>query len=739
MEKISTLKKTDKRYAIALVIIILLGSAWMLFNGIRSTKTFIDEYWSYSIANSDDAMILYGKYKDTWVSAETLRNYLTVQKDERFSYNRLKNYIAENESHPPLFYFALHTVCSFFPDTFSKWYGLGINFVFFIGICIALYFLALLLFNSPARAVVTVAVWVFSMGALNTFLLIRMYCMLTFFITLALYCTVRYFFERKNSDLVWMFIIFVLGGLTEFVFWPLGFFITVVFFVMTIKSPKVWFAYGITALAAFAATCIIFPVTFYHLFGATGFIADRNVIGGSVLLNPAEVFNRFMVDCKDRFFPIVVSKKFIFFTGLLALLALAVNTGLLSFKEFPAKLKTWIRETFTVGKRHNIAMLMVFFVYGLSAYFLEAVHLWPYSWHATRFVFVLYPMQAVFVSLGLLFVYRQIKNLKLVPKLGMIGLMGINLLLFNNTFSDKQPPVSAAYNWFIHEDARNYEQFNGLIKDAHVFYIRRNWNDCYLFNSMPRYFESVKEILPMQREDNGVGYDYQRDILGQLSLIPAGEKTVIMNLNEEGGYTLSNDSQFISRLNNLGLDIITLKTDIDIGHYNRFNPYGIVPYPDTAALLKERIQNERDIVKYLKFISDSRYSVLISVMDEAAVNMNDTIMSGLQALGFEQDLRGKIQHSYIAVIDGGQVVCETLAADRESALSQSGTLKDGTPFEILSAGYHVGNTCSIVLNDGEYAVRRRGLNFVIYDNEDKKVIDSVAFDTWSAGLEAHRK
>ena len=49
---------------------------------------------------------------------------------------------------------------------------------------------------------------------------------------------------------------------------------------------------------------------------------------------------------------------------------------------------------------------------------------------------------------------------------------------------------------------------------------------------------------------------------------------------------------------------------------------------------------------------------------------------------------------------------------------------------ISSAGMEVGNSCSIKINDKEYAINNRGLNIVVYDIIYHFVIDSVCFDTY---------
>ena len=69
--------------------------------------------------------------EDGWVSGEYFGNYLTVDAEHRFDYGSVF-YNQEMDTHPPLFYLILHTICSLFPGTFSKWYGLLPNLVCFL-------------------------------------------------------------------------------------------------------------------------------------------------------------------------------------------------------------------------------------------------------------------------------------------------------------------------------------------------------------------------------------------------------------------------------------------------------------------------------------------------------------------------------------------------------------------------------------------------------------------------------
>lgn len=105
-------------------------------------------------------------------------------------------------------------------------------------------------------------------------------------------------------------------------------------------------------------------------------------------------------------------------------------------------------------------------------------------------------------------------------------------------------------------------------------------------------------------------------------------------------------------------------------------------------------------------------------------------------LGLAVDWSNTLRNSYYAVIEKGQVVAEEMS---DQKLEHQSAFRDGEViYSLVSAGYLVGNDCSIRINNSEQAKRKRGLNIVVYDNELKCVIDSVCFDTCAEELTASR-
>lgn len=173
----------------ALICLQLIYTTWM-FAGKQVFHS--DENWSYGLANSyyqphiflKDGVYL-GDFKEEdnvnlgeWVPGEVFRRYVTVQKGERFAYASVYHN-QTLDSHPPLYYALLHTVCSLFPEQFSWWYGFFLNGLFLVGTQIFLYLLAAKVMRNPWKALLCCFLYGVGNGALLTFTFIRQYSLLT--------------------------------------------------------------------------------------------------------------------------------------------------------------------------------------------------------------------------------------------------------------------------------------------------------------------------------------------------------------------------------------------------------------------------------------------------------------------------------------------------------------------------------------------------------------------------------
>lgn len=144
-----------------------------------------------------------------------------------------------------------------------------------------------------------------------------------------------------------------------------------------------------------------------------------------------------------------------------------------------------------------------------------------------------------------------------------------------------------------------------------------------------------------------------------------------------------------------------------------------------------------DFNKYLEALALLEdHTIFIAVADEGTNALTEDNMERLRALGVETELIGAYRNSYYAVITPDGVAEEI---SDTTMISRKGELPDGKSYKVVSTSYtarvvnsvySLESTCSIIINGREYAAGERGLNFVVYDNAQHRVVDSSVYDTY---------
>ena len=147
--------------------------------------------------------------------------YLTVDKsgEDRFNYENVwKNQAAD--VHPPLYYVFIHTICSFFPGVFTKWFGIAFN-VLCLGIINILAFLiGEKIFQKESMGLLFAGINGTLYITMNMVLFIRMYALMTVFTMAIILLFLRY---KDCSKFKWgfwiqLYLYSVLGTLTQYYF-----------------------------------------------------------------------------------------------------------------------------------------------------------------------------------------------------------------------------------------------------------------------------------------------------------------------------------------------------------------------------------------------------------------------------------------------------------------------------------------------------------------------------------------
>ena len=155
----------SKGCRLAFIVILCFQILCMIYYGNAKQGYFVDELWSYGLANSYYHPHVYSDnaLTERWVSGAYFSDYIKVLPEERFRYGSVL-FNQTQDNHPPLFYIVLHTICSFFPNTFSKWYGIIPNMVYFAASMFLLFLLARRMFKSEWLALIPVIAYGFSGG-----------------------------------------------------------------------------------------------------------------------------------------------------------------------------------------------------------------------------------------------------------------------------------------------------------------------------------------------------------------------------------------------------------------------------------------------------------------------------------------------------------------------------------------------------------------------------------------------
>lgn len=117
--------------------------------------------------------------------------------------------------------------------------------------------------------------------------------------------------------------------------------------------------------------------------------------------------------------------------------------------------------------------------------------------------------------------------------------------------------------------------------------------------------------------------------------------------------------------------------------------------------------------------------IYIVAQDDAASALGDDSREAFENIGLATLSKLEFRDSYIGVIENGKVIFEQ-KDHGELPISYS-----DSKFTIGSGGGESGNVSSITYDETEYSDMLRGLNIVIYDIDQKKVIDQANYDTFA--------
>lgn len=497
-EKILKITKTKYFIYISLSVIIFLQLANITNIIVNKKNAFhSDEIFSYGLANS-----FYEPYLDTdsirdrigdghqenighWISGDVIRKYVTVQKGEQFRYDSVW-YNQSKDRHPPLYYSVIHTISSFFPDTFSYIFGFAVNFVCFAVTQIFLYKLSRNILKSKYLAMTVCIFWGFSTAAIDLTIFIRMYCMLAMWTVIFLYLHSKLLVSDNPffRQLVVIFIVTVCGALTQYLFLFMAFVTAVCFCTRYIfkKDLKSFFAYGFSVSGGVISAMLIYPSYLPNMLSETHhdktkFWEQMNLclryltdpllpISKSDLIFWIPTFSSIIIALILFSIPVLYlfrDRKFV-----IKLLAELKNipSGLKTFKAKDALINI-------VGRVKNINFMSWVMLAIISVIIAVTSYSIKFSsmFYINRYLFIIYPVTALFISCLIYFLFSWSRYKKHIASfiLMLAVIARFNSWGLQYTFSDDT----------------NVNDIIALTNDAECIFTSAEYTEMWMINYLP--------------------------------------------------------------------------------------------------------------------------------------------------------------------------------------------------------------------------------------------------------------
>lgn len=410
-----------------------------------------DEIWSYGYANSYYVKDIHKdaqgntKYLNEWTDAQVLKDYIVVNEDEQFQYGSVYNNQIKDLS-PPFHSMVLHTICSFFPEQYSRWFSFSINIVSFLVTMIFLFKTAKLLKNDMF-ALCCCALYGFSLGARDTHVYLRMYAMCTALIMIILYNLLRYIQKYKDnhkllqSNLIVIGVASLIGFLTHYYvvsFMGILTFLVCAYFLLK-KEYKLTFGFGFFMLAVFIISVIIFPSMFQVAEGkvsAEAEYADYNFTMRFLILSHymlKKMFNISVSMYASATIPIVLGVLVFLLIVCIPLFYLLRDTvGMKKFVKYNKIVFLHPRRTLRyLARRTNwVYIVLLATVMGQMVVVGETSYVYAMGPAVDRYLFYVFPILAIigmalFYQLALI-IFKKKKWSQIIALTACIVLVGIN-------------------------------------------------------------------------------------------------------------------------------------------------------------------------------------------------------------------------------------------------------------------------------------------------------------------------
>lgn len=472
------IKKRNVVIILTIMIVLQLGFITYMF-AFQKEGFHSDDNWSYGFANADDGGWIEhddnGKTRnfDEWTDGKVLWNYITVQKGKQFDFREVARNMSD-ERNPPLHHMMLHAVCSFFPESFSWWYGYAMNVLSFIVMMAALFFLGKEFFLSVKKALLICFFYGFSVAALNNMLFLRPYCLLTCFSIVLIYFHIKMYrkkFRSCRKELIGILITMIGGNLTQYTFMMFGMCLMLTFGIYEFCQKKWKFAiiHGLTMLLSVGAAIIIWPRTLDLL------LARNQMYGAQMPLRWEINFSMLLSVEESTGIPFRIP-DIVFWTYVkFIILFLIIITAGISFicrkevwfqkvvakgKERVVRAGKWIENKIRYGEKISVLlMLTVLLTLVIISYY---CNIYVMSIYADRYFFFIMPFITLIFGGQICWLIQHLLYKKKMQKIVAVLLCGVLLFMEHNVLTP---------SWYLFKRQCDGSQIEELTKDADVILV----------------------------------------------------------------------------------------------------------------------------------------------------------------------------------------------------------------------------------------------------------------------------
>lgn len=372
----------------------------------------------------------------TWRYKDEALNYLAIQKEDIFNYFSVYQNQAR-DVHPPLFYYLVHFISTFFYNSFTKYIIFTLNLIFFIGTLIVIKKIMESL-NHKELVIPTMILYGVSMGCISTVMFQRMYMMVTFFSILYLYFIIKFIKDDfKIKDKFWFVLTIILGFLTQYYF---CIYIVLIFIILSIylivtKKYKKWFDFFKLHVISAIIGLVIYPFAIEDIF------FSYRGIGNS------EVKTKTFIECLQYY-----GDQLIKLFGLQNIIYLVI-IGLIVAIIHNVNKKEIIKNKLNIFVIFLPIVLFIIIISEIAPFLGED--------YTSRYMMLLFPVVSIAILYILTFLFKNKKTIFIIA-LSLSLLLSINGL-FNNT------PV------YLYKD---YEKVMALAKensDKYFVYVFDNY------------------------------------------------------------------------------------------------------------------------------------------------------------------------------------------------------------------------------------------------------------------------